>query len=68
VEDGGASPDIRDIHGNTVTDWPKGYTSVPKYQYTFLCKYRVEEFKEMVKYLQERRRSVSSGVWQNIKT
>jgi len=57
--------DIRDVHGNTVIDWAKGYTSVPMYQHTFLWKYRVEEFKEIVKYLEERIK-VSSSVCQNI--
>ena len=65
VEEGGASLDIRDVHGNTVIDWAKGYTSVPMYQHTFLWKYRVEEFKEIVKYLEERIK-VSSSVCQNI--
>jgi ankyrin repeat protein len=56
VEDGGASLDTRDVHGNTAIDWAKGYTSVPMYRYTFLWKYRVEKFKEIVKYLQENSR------------
>jgi ankyrin repeat protein len=56
VEDGSASLDIRDVHGNTAIDWVKGYTSFSMYQYTFIWKYRVEKFKEIVKYLQENSR------------
>jgi ankyrin repeat protein len=55
VEEGGASVDIRDDYGRTAIDWAKEYTSVPEYQYTFLWKYRVEDFKEIVTYLQERK-------------
>lgn len=54
VEDGGASLDILDVRGNTAIDWAKDYRSVSMYQHTFLWKYRVEEFKEIVNYLQER--------------
>jgi ankyrin repeat protein len=60
VEEGRASVDIRDVHGNTAIDWAKGYTSVPMYQHTFLWKYRVEGFKEIVKYLEERIKVTSS--------
>jgi ankyrin repeat protein len=63
VEEGGASLDIRDDEGRTVIDWAKEYTSVPGYQHTFLWKYRVEEFKDIVKYLQETKCKVSSSVW-----
>jgi ankyrin repeat protein len=54
VEQGGASVDIRDNYGRTAIDWAIEYTSVPMYQYTFLWKYRVENVKEIVTYLQER--------------
>jgi len=54
VEEGGASVDIRDDDGKTAIDLAKEYTSVEMYQHTFLWKYRVEEFKEIFMYLQER--------------
>jgi ankyrin repeat protein len=50
VEEGG----ISDNYGRTAIDRAKEYTSVPMYQYTFLWKYRVENVKEIVTYLQER--------------
>jgi hypothetical protein len=63
-----ASLDICNDEGRTVIDWAEEYTSVPGHHRTFLWKYRVEEFKEIVKYLQERKCKVFSSLRQNINT
>jgi len=54
VEEGGASLDIRDDKGRTVTDWAKRFASLPKYQ-------NMGDIKEIVKYLEERCKVSSSA-------
>jgi ankyrin repeat protein len=65
VEEGGASLDIRDDKGRTVTDWAEEYASLPACQRPFPWEYRVDRSKEIVKYLQERKCDVFSSVRQN---
>jgi hypothetical protein len=65
VEERGASVGIRDDDDRSFIDWAEEYASVPGHQHKILCKYRVEDFKEIVKYLQQRKCEVSISVRQN---
>jgi ankyrin repeat protein len=64
VEEGGASVDISDYCGGTVTDWINDYASDPKNSVIITRECKAERLNEIVKYLKERERQESSNVQQ----
>jgi len=64
LEEGGASVDIRDYCGGTVTDWINDYASDPKNSVIITRECKAERLNEIVKYLKERECQESSSVQQ----